>query len=100
MLRTIARVMFCISLLHHNSHNVRGGLNIPVTSTSSQVDTDSIGSTLVMEVRYQRFVLYFVVHLSLMCARHCKGNLHPAFIFVEVKCLLHIFLSSNFTASE
>jgi len=37
------------SLLHHNSHNVRSGLNIPVTSTSSQVDTDSIGSALVIE---------------------------------------------------
>ncbi|PNF21529.1 hypothetical protein B7P43_G12714 [Cryptotermes secundus] len=37
------------SLLHHNSHNVRSGLNIPVTSTSSQVDTDNIGSALVME---------------------------------------------------
>lgn len=57
ILKTIARVMFCVSLLHHNSHNVRSGLNIPVTSTSSQVDTDSIGSALVMEVRYQSFVM-------------------------------------------
>lgn len=52
LLKIIAPVMFCISLLHHNSHNVRSGLNIPVTSTSSQVDTDSIGSALVIEVRY------------------------------------------------
>jgi hypothetical protein len=48
----IACLMFFISLLHHNSHNVRSGLNIPVTSTSSQVDTDSISSALVIEVRY------------------------------------------------
>jgi len=52
LLKIIAYVMFCVSLLHHNSHNVRSGLNIPVTSTSSQVDTDSIGSALVIEVRY------------------------------------------------
>jgi len=52
LLKIIVYVMFFISLLHHNSHNVRSGLNIPVTSTSSQVDTDSIGSALVIEVRY------------------------------------------------
>ncbi|PSN42489.1 hypothetical protein C0J52_09805 [Blattella germanica] len=42
-------VMFYISHNIHNSHNVRSGLNIPVTSTSSQVDTDNIGSALVIE---------------------------------------------------
>lgn len=60
ILKIIARVMFYISLLHHNSHNVRSGLNIPVTSTSSQVDTDNIGSALVIEVRYS--VMFSVVH--------------------------------------
>ncbi|XP_021942964.1 nuclear transcription factor Y subunit alpha isoform X2 [Zootermopsis nevadensis] len=37
------------SVKKRKSLNVRSGLNIPVTSTSSQVDTDNIGSALVIE---------------------------------------------------
>lgn len=55
-----------ISLHHHNSLNVRSGLNIPVTSTSSQVDTDNIGSALVIEVRYSAMfsVLRYLCHIQ------------------------------------